>query len=71
MLAHKLKVSPENLVAGAGSTELIRLVPWLIWVGDMPDSIGPTYSEYETACRLAGAGVIRQGYCGKEASAWI
>jgi histidinol-phosphate aminotransferase len=60
-LAEKLNISSEKLIVGSGSTELIRLVA-SAYLG--PDDLviipQPTYSEYETACYLAAAQIIKQ-----------
>ena len=58
-LAERLKISPENIIVGSGTTELIRLIA-LAYVRQR-DSVlilGPTYGEYEVACRIQGARVI-------------
>jgi len=60
-LASKLNVSPSNLIIGSGSTELIRLAATAYFAaGDSVLIPEPTYGEYELACRLVGAGVLRQ-----------
>lgn len=60
LLAGKLKVAPGNLIIGGGSTELIRLVV-TAYFG--PDDLAvipqPTYSDYEVACSLVGAQVLK------------
>ncbi len=51
-----LKVLPENIVPGNGSSELIRLfVETVIEPGDEVIIPFPTFSEYEFQCRLADA----------------
>ncbi len=58
-LSQKLGVPVENLLAGNGSTELIRLIALAYFnKGDRVLIPCPTYSEYETASRIAGAEVI-------------
>jgi len=60
-LAKKLNISPDNLLIGSGSTELIRLVA-LAYFG-AEDSVlipQPTYGEYEVACHLVSAKVLKQ-----------
>ncbi|MBI4302807.1 MAG: histidinol-phosphate aminotransferase family protein [Chloroflexi bacterium] len=61
LLAEKLRVDPNNLLIGSGSTELIRLVATAYFSSDdllvIPQ---PTYSEYEIACCLVAARVLRQ-----------
>jgi len=60
-LAGRLKVATDNLLIGSGSTELIRLVA-TAYLG--PDDLviipQPTYGEYEIACHLGGARVLKQ-----------
>lgn len=60
-LAEALGVSADNLIAGAGATELIRLAA-LCYLGadDRLLITAPTYGEYEVAARLSGAAVITQ-----------
>ncbi len=59
-LAKKLNIALDNLLIGNGSTELIRLVA-TAYFG--PDDLviipQPTYSEYEIACYLVGARVLK------------
>ena len=60
-LAKKLNIAPENLLIGSGSTELIRLVAVAYFGAE--DSVlipQPTYGEYEVACHLVGARVLKQ-----------
>lgn len=58
-LALKLKVPMEKLLAGNGTTELIRLVATTYFRrGDRVLIVGPTYGEYEPACKIAGARTI-------------
>jgi histidinol-phosphate aminotransferase len=54
-LADKLQVSKDNLIIGSGSTELIRLIT-TAYLNNKDTVIihSPTYSEYDTACRIAG-----------------
>ncbi|MGB2815223.1 MAG: histidinol-phosphate transaminase, partial [Dehalococcoidales bacterium] len=59
-LADKLKVQPDNIIIGSGTTELIRLIA-LAYL-DKDDSVvipEPTYGEYELASRIAGARVVK------------
>jgi histidinol-phosphate aminotransferase len=59
-LSDNLGVPPENILAGSGTTELIRLIALTYFgKGDRALILEPTYGEYETACRIAGAGIIR------------
>ena len=54
--ARSLKVQPENIVPGNGSSELIRLFTEAVIVpGDRVMIPFPTFSEYEFQCRLFGA----------------
>lgn len=60
-LAKKLNIAPENLLIGSGSTELIRLVAVAYFGAE--DSVlipQPTYGEYEVACHLVSARVLKQ-----------
>ncbi len=59
-LAEKLGVDTANILAGSGTTELIRLITQVYFrAGDRIVIIEPTYGEYETACRLTGARVVK------------
>ncbi len=61
LLAQKLGISSDKLIIGSGSTELIRLVATAYFEPD--DSVvipQPTYGEYEVACQLADANVLKQ-----------
>lgn len=59
MIARKTGLSEDNVIAGNGSTELIRLTAAAyLDKSDKALIIEPTYGEYCTACRIAGAGVI-------------
>jgi histidinol-phosphate aminotransferase len=60
-LAEYHKISQNAICIGAGTTELIRAIA-TAYVSDC-DSVlipQPAYSDYEFACRLAGAAVIRK-----------
>ncbi len=58
-LAGKTGVSPENIVAGNGSNELIYLITRAyLGKGDAAVILAPTFSEYESACRLCGASPV-------------
>ena len=61
LLASRLNVAPDNLVIGSGSTELIRLVA-IAYFGPKDSVIipQPTYGEYEIACQLVDADVLKQ-----------
>jgi histidinol-phosphate aminotransferase len=59
MLSERLKVSPENIIIGSGTTELIRLVALAYFrQRNRVLILEPTYGEYETACRIHGARVL-------------
>lgn len=59
-LAQRLGVGMENLLMGSGATEIIRLVALAyLSPGDTVLIPQPTYGEYEVACRLAGARVVK------------
>jgi len=61
-LSAKLGVPQENILAGSGTTELIRLIALTYFSpGDTVLIPEPTYSEYEVACHIVGAKVLRQG----------
>ena len=58
-LAGKLGIDINNILAGNGTTELIRLITMAYFrTGNTALIIEPTYGEYETACRLAGARLL-------------
>jgi histidinol-phosphate aminotransferase len=67
-LADRLGISSDNVLISSGSTELIRLAA-LAYFGkeDKVLIIEPTYGEYELACRIAGASVIKQQLSAKNA----
>lgn len=57
-LSGKLGVSPNNIIAGSGTMELIRLVALAYFrPGDNVLIVKPTFGEYEVATRIAGARV--------------
>lgn len=59
-LADKTECPVENLVAGNGSTELIRAAATAyLDNSDTAITLSPTYSDYELACNLTGAAVKR------------
>jgi histidinol-phosphate aminotransferase len=61
LLADKLGVKEENIIVGSGSVELIRLAALAYFGrGDPVIIIEPTFGEYEVACQISGASVIRQ-----------
>ena len=58
-IARRTGLSEANVIAGSGSTELIRLaVTAYVGESDKAVIIEPTYGEYRTACEIAGAEVI-------------
>jgi len=66
-LSEKLGVSPENILAGSGTTELIRLIAFVyLRQRDRVLIIEPGYGEHEVACRLAGARLIKHDTTEKE-----
>jgi len=59
-LAQKLGVNAETVIAGSGSTEIIRLAALaFLTSGDTVVIPSPTYAEYEIAARLAGATIVK------------
>ncbi len=59
-LSAYLGVPAENILAGSGTTELIRLIALTYFRrGDRVLILEPTYGEYEAACRLSGARVLK------------
>jgi len=60
-MAEKLGLKPTNLLIGSGSTELIRLAA-LAYLGrdDKVLIVEPTYGEYQVACQITGASLIKQ-----------
>jgi len=60
-VAAKLGVPAQNIIAGSGTTELIRLLSLAYFrPGDNILILEPTYGEYTLAARIAGADVIAQ-----------
>ena len=61
--ADYLGVTPENIVPGNGSSELIRLfAETVIEPQDLVIIPAPTFSEYEFQCRLLGARIENVNY---------
>lgn len=61
-LAGRLGIDPAQLVVGNGSSELIWLLA-LAYARPAPAGVlvvGPTFGEYERACRLVGAAVAHE-----------
>ena len=57
-------VDPENVIAGAGSAELIRLYPEVFIARKARVIIPrPTFSEYSHACRMQGANIMDVPLC--------
>ena len=51
-----LRVTPQNIIPGNGSTEIIRLVvECVVEKGDIVLLPWPTFGEYEMQCRIMGA----------------
>ncbi len=64
-LSAKLGVTPDNVLAGSGAVELIRLVAWTYFGhGDSVLILEPTFGEYRVACQIVGADVV--GHWGVE-----
>jgi len=60
-LAQKLGVKVDNILVGNGCTELIRLAALAYFSkGDQVLIIEPTFGEYQVACQIAGASIVRQ-----------
>jgi histidinol-phosphate aminotransferase len=60
-LAQKLNISIDKLIIGSGSTELIRSIATAYFdPDDLILILQPTYGEYETACHLADARVLKK-----------
>ncbi len=69
-LAEKLGVGVCNLLVGSGSTEIIRLAALAYFDrGDKVLIIEPTFGEYQVACQITGASLVKQqvsaqnGFC--------
>ncbi len=60
-LAEKLGIKAENILVGNGSTELIRLTALAYFGrGDKVLIIEPTFGEYQVACQIVGASLIKK-----------
>ena len=60
-IADKHGVAVENIIAGSGATEIIRLVALAYFgQGDTVLCPKPTFGEYEVACRISGAAITEQ-----------
>jgi len=59
-LSRNLGIAAANIIAGSGSTEIIRSAAQAyLSAGDSVVITSPTYGEYELSCRLAGTAVIK------------
>jgi histidinol-phosphate aminotransferase len=66
-LARRLSITPANILAGSGTTELIRLIALAYFGhGDSVLVLKPTYGEYEVACQITGAEAIEQKASAKD-----
>ncbi len=60
-LSEKLGISPENILAGSGVMELIRLIALTYFRQGEPVLIlEPTFGEYELACQIVGVQPLKQ-----------
>lgn len=60
ILTRKFGVLNENILVGSGSMEIIRLISQAYFKGGDKVLIPqPTFGEYEKACRIAGAEIIK------------
>ena len=60
-LSAKLGVGPDNILAGSGAVELIRLIALTYFRhGDSVLILEPTFGEYRVACQLVGVEVVNQ-----------
>lgn len=60
-LSVKLGVPPDNIIAGNGSVELIRLIALAYFrAGDSVLILEPTFGEYRVAAQIAGARIVSQ-----------
>ena len=60
-LSERLGVAPGDILAGNGAVELIRLIALTYFgQGDGVLILEPTFGEYEVACQIVGAEVIKQ-----------
>ena len=60
-LSEKLGVASDNILAGNGAVELIRLIALTYFGhGDSILIIEPTFGEYEVACQIVGAETLKQ-----------
>jgi histidinol-phosphate aminotransferase len=61
VLSKKLNITPDKVIIGSGSTELIRLVA-LAYLNQGHKVLipQPTYGEYEVACQIVSADIVKQ-----------
>ena len=60
-LSAKLGMTPDNILAGSGAVELIRLIALTYFRhGELVLILEPTFGEYKVACQIVGAGVVNQ-----------
>ena len=60
-LSERLGVTPDNILAGNGAVELIRLIALAYFRhGDPVLILEPTFGEYEVACQIVGAEAFKQ-----------
>ena len=60
-LSVKLGAAPDNILAGSGVVELIRLIALTYFrQGESVLILEPTFGEYEVACQIVGAKPIKQ-----------
>ena len=60
-LSQKLGVASDNILAGNGAVELIRLIALTYFrQGDCALILKPTFGEYAVACQVAGTGIVEQ-----------
>ena len=70
-LAKKLRTKAENILVGSGCTELIRLAALAYFgKGDRILIIEPTYGEYQVACQIVGASLVKQRLSPKDGFYW-
>ena len=66
-LSGKLGVTPDNILAGNGAVELIRLIALTYFrPGDSVLILEPTFGECRVACQIVGAEVVKQWARGEE-----
>jgi len=59
-LAGNLEIAADRVIAGSGSTEIIRLAALAyLTTGDTVIIVSPTYGEYELASSIAGSTIVK------------